>query len=353
MGKAQMHDRQATEEWAKQVVEPAKNSNSIISRQFHLFPAIPAVCLALLETFPISTLDTLALSHIPGARAMTATSRPTLLLLLTTLAFLTLTGCAAMEDYLGGMSKPGVTFKSARVDSLTLDHATMVFDVEITNPYSVPLPLTDLTYGLSTSGKPFFSGKAPIAGSVDAKGSRVVSLPVDVSYAQAINAGAGIKPGAVIPYAADLAMSLDAPGVGKMDFPMRKEGKLAIPLPPKMELTNLKWSSLSFNKAQALLSLKLTNPNSFGIDLSKIETGLSLAGTKVGNVGSDKALSLGENSGAKTLDLPMSFSPIDFGLAFFKTLSGSSAGYELDYTLKGRPQAARSCFPASPPAPRR
>jgi LEA14-like dessication related protein len=249
-------------------------------------------------------------------------------------------GCSAMQDYLGGMDKPGVSLKSGRVESLGLEKAVMVFDVEISNPYPVALPLTDLSYGLSTEGKSFFTGKAAMAGVVEAKGKRVVSLPVEVGYAQAIGAGAGIRPGAVVPYVADLVMSLDTsaaiPGGGRMEFPMRKEGKVAIPIPPKVELTNVKWNGLSLNKAEAVLSLKVSNPNLFGIDVSKLETGVSLAGTRVGKVGTQSAMSLGEGGGAKAVELPMSFSPMDFGLAFFKMLGGASANYELDYTMAGQ-----------------
>ncbi len=248
-------------------------------------------------------------------------------------------GCSAMQDYLGGMDKPGVSLKSGRVESLGLEKAVMVFDVEISNPYAVALPLTDLSYGLSTGGKSILNGKSAMAGVVEAKGKRVVSLPVDVSYAQVVNAGAGVKPGAVIPYAADLVMSLDVPasipGGGKLEFPMHKEGKLAVPIPPKVELTNVKWSGLSMNKAEAMLSLKVTNPNLFGIDVSKLETGVSLAGTRVGKAGVQNGMSLGEGGGAKTVELPISFSPMEFGVAFFRTISSASLNYELDYTMAG------------------
>jgi LEA14-like dessication related protein len=146
-------------------------------------------------------------------------------------------GCDAMQAL--GLQKPTAQLKGLQFDKVTLEAATLVFNVEVDNPYPVALPLTNLDYGLTSNTKPLFSGKAEAAGSIPAKSSQTLSLPVSVTYLDLINAFKGIKPGMSIPYKAQMGLSMDTPALGNLRLPLQKEGELSVPSIP--DLKSIDW----------------------------------------------------------------------------------------------------------------
>ncbi len=138
-----------------------------------------------------------------------------------------LTGCDALQAL--NLQKPTASLKGVKFDKISLEAATLVFDVEVDNPYSAALPLTNLDYGLTTGTKPLLSGTAEVAGSIPAKSSKTLSLPAKVSYLDLVNAFKGIKPGSSIPYKAQLGLFMDTPVTQNLRLPIAKEGQLKVP----------------------------------------------------------------------------------------------------------------------------
>ena len=247
-----------------------------------------------------------------------------------------LSGCATMQSMLE--NKPTANVKGVRLQGLTLEQATLVFDVEIGNPYAVPLPLVDLAYGLATSDKQFLSGKANIGGTVPAHSSKVISLPASVVFTQLLSAAQGVKPGAIVPYTADMKMSVDCPGVGPLELPLQKKGELPVPTVPEVEVTSVQWKNLTLTEASALMSVRVKNTNDFGVDLNKMGYKLALGGTEVATTSLANPSSLSGKGGEKTLEIPLSFSPAKFGVGLFNVLRGKGAAYDLSGTINAGTQ---------------
>ena len=241
-------------------------------------------------------------------------------------------GCETIRAMTAGTDKPVARIRSVRLQDLSLEDVSLAFDVEIDNPYSVPLPLTKIDYGLASGGRAFLTGAAPLGGSVPAGGSKLVTLPARVSFRDALSVLRGVKPGGVIAYTADLALAVDAPAVGQMMIPLRKKGELPVPAVPRVSLERIAWDRLSLDEASARLSLRVVNENEFPLDLSKLEYGLSLAGQPVGRASVRESASFGAG-GEQVLEIPISFSPSGLGLAFLNVLRGDGAEYELDGSM--------------------
>lgn len=143
-------------------------------------------------------------------------------------SILVLLVCACGCDML---QKPSAEIAGMKVQNVSLTEATMLFDVKVGNPYSVPLPLGNLDYALSSQGQEFVSGKADVQGTVPANSSKNLGVPVRISFAKLLGAVKGAKPGATIPYKANMGLSVSAPAVGPLRVPMSKEGELNIPTP--------------------------------------------------------------------------------------------------------------------------
>lgn len=240
-------------------------------------------------------------------------------------------GCKTLSDLAAGTVKPGVSVKGVRFGALSADGLTLLFDAEVTNPYEVDLPLVNLDYGLASGGAKFLTGSAPIQGSVPAKGSKMVELPAAVSFAPLLKAVSGVKPGAVVPYTADLKVSVEVPkvaGGGRLALPMSKSGELPVPAVPEVSISNLKLGQVGLSKALATVSLNVKNTNSFAADLSRFDLGLDLTGTRVASVSAARPLSLAPGA-AGTIDIPIEISVTKLGLAAFNALRGKDAGYRL------------------------
>lgn len=149
-----------------------------------------------------------------------------------------LAGCDALQAL--NLQKPTASLKGVKFDKVTLEAATLVFDVEVDNPYPAALPLTNLDYGLTTGSKSLLSGKAEVAGSIPAKSSKTISLPAKVTYLDLVNAFKGIKPGTSIPYKAQLGLLMDTPATSNLRLPITKEGELAVPSIPDLESVDWK-----------------------------------------------------------------------------------------------------------------
>ena len=241
-------------------------------------------------------------------------------------------GCAAIQDALN-LRRPSARLAGVGLRELGLDSATLLFDVEVENPYSVPLPLVNLDYGLSTDGKPFVSGSADIQGTVPAKSKKSVPLPAKVVFLEVLKALEGVRPGAVVPYTAEVGLSVDAPAVGRLRLPMTKKGELPIPAVPDVSIAEIKWDKLTLDEAGGRAKLNLVNRNQFPVDLSKFSYALSLGGVEVARSSIAKPVAFEANGGAGAIEIPISFSPKAAGLAVFEMLLGKGGTYGLAGTL--------------------
>ena len=242
--------------------------------------------------------------------------------------------CQTIGSALKSADRPTARITSTSLSDLTLDAASLNFDVEVSNPYSVALPLASLKYDLASNARQFLSGSAPLTGSIPAKGVKTISLPANVRFADLLGVLSGVRPGQLVPYDAALTLGVNAPGLGPLELPIKKSGTLPVPAAPDVTLGGLTWDELSLNRAAATMRLDILNTNQFPLDLSAMDTTLALAGRSVGktSIASPLALGAGESG---SLEVPVSFSPLEFGMGMLNILRGNSADYRINGTVEG------------------
>jgi LEA14-like dessication related protein len=255
-------------------------------------------------------------------------------------------GCETAKRYLESSEKPTATITSVALKDLDLQGVTLAFDVEVQNPYSVPLPIAALDVALASKGANFLKAESSEQGTAPAKGTKTLPVVAKVGFASLLSVLSGVKPGAVVPYEADLGVSVDAPALGRLRLPLRKEGELPIPTVPRVRVGGVKWGGLSATSATAVVSLEVANDNRFPIDLDALDYGLTLADMKVASA----KVAPGSNFGAgasRTLELPISFRPLDFGFAALNALTGSGAKYAFTGSFAARTPFGPLTFPVS------
>lgn len=135
-------------------------------------------------------------------------------------------GCSSL-----GLKKPEAAITGMKIQRADAAGLTLNFDVEVSNPNSVALPVTGVEYALSTAGQQVLAGKADPQGSVPANGVRRLVLPVTLSFEDLLSAGQAIGGGGGdIPYVIDGALLLSNRSslLGSLRVPLRYSGTLEL-----------------------------------------------------------------------------------------------------------------------------
>jgi LEA14-like dessication related protein len=121
-------------------------------------------------------------------------------------------GCDTPPDYQYDQ-EPTVRLEAMRFGGVELDFATLLFDVEIDNPYPVSLPLQRLRYALVSEGHTFLTATIFDDVTVPPNTKKMLTLEDEVTYVRLLRALRG-EPGSTIPFKADLTLSLNVPRLG-------------------------------------------------------------------------------------------------------------------------------------------
>jgi len=240
-------------------------------------------------------------------------------------------GCESVSSIIEGLDRPTARVTGVSFGDLSAESVSLNFDVEVSNPYGVALPLTEISYALASDDQPFVSGDAKLSGTVPARGRRTISLPATVQFRQLLSTLSGVRPGEVVPYDASMKLAVDAPAAGRLELPVRKQGELPVPAVPQVRVAGVTWDKLSWREARATVRIDLVNTNQFSLGLKNLQYDLALAGANVGEAALSQSVNMSPGESA-TLEAPISFSPISMGMAVFNVLKGQSA----DYRLRGR-----------------
>jgi len=248
-----------------------------------------------------------------------------------------LSGCKTAGELFGAIDKPAAKVTGARLSDLSLDGAALTFDVKISNPYAVPMPLANVDYALASGDKKMLAGKAALSGSVPSNSSTTVPIPVNVKFADVLRALSGVRPGAVVPYTADLNFSTDVPGIGPVSLPMNHAGELPVPAAPDISIDDVKWDKVSLSEVAGEVRLMVNNPNQFDIDVRKLGYAIKLGGREIASGKADDRVKLVAGKDA-AITIPFSLSAKQAGLALFDMAKSVSASYDVrgDVELKTR-----------------
>ena len=237
-------------------------------------------------------------------------------------------GCESIRSAASALKKPEARVTGARLTDLSLKSASLAFDVEIANPYGAALPLTDVRYAIASEGNRFLSGEAETAGKVPARSRKTITVPASLSFPAMTRALKDVRPGSVVPYRADLTLSVDAPGAGTLELPVHKTGELPVPAVPGIALEGVRWRELTLQSAAAVLSLRVENPNAFAVELAQMGYDLALGGRRVAAGGLERQPEIPAGE-ARTLEVPIEVSPAELGFAALNLFRGEGADYEI------------------------
>jgi LEA14-like dessication related protein len=246
---------------------------------------------------------------------------------LATSVALLLVGCAGIKSVAD--ERPTADMVGAHLVSLGFDRSTVGFDVKIHNPYDVDLPLTDVRYGISSEGEEFLTGVADLSGVVPAGGDHTVTIPATIVYDELLAVLERIRPGQVLPYVAELAVAVSAPGGTRFEIPLNRTGELPIPALPLVEVVRVDWSELGLEGAKGTLHLSFGNTNDFPLEVGGLDYNLSLGGHTIATTHLEEALSL-ERRGTGTMAIDIHVPASNLATGLIGLLRDGRVDYSLD-----------------------
>jgi LEA14-like dessication related protein len=244
-----------------------------------------------------------------------------------------LAGCQALQQLAAGIDKPTARLAGVGIDDLGPSAVTLRFDVDVTNPYAVDLPLVGLDYSLASGGKTFLTGKAEPGADIPARGHRTIAVPARISIPGLLGLLAGVKPGSMVPYAADVTVSVDAPGLGRLGLPLHRQGEVPVPAIPEVSLSGIRVHDVGLNGASATVDLRLRNTNVFPLDLTSLSYALGLGGSPALRGEVERTVSIGP-SAESVIPIDLSLSTEALGAAALKALSGGGTSWSLSGSLR-------------------
>lgn len=261
-------------------------------------------------------------------------------------------GCETLEDALRSAPKPTVNIVGAEVRNLSLKGLDLVFDVEITNPYGVSLPLVNLDYAVDSGERQLLQGSINTSATVPANGSSVLKVPARIEYADILQTLTSVKPGSELPYHAEINIAVDAPLIGAINFRLKHEGEIPIPTVSEISIVSFEFGEMTWEKASATARLRIKNTNQFQLDLARLEFNLELGEERLASASLRNTLRLAPGQSA-IVEIPMAFSPRAFGIGItgiFNMLRSSEADYGISGLLDVGTQFGPILIPFSQPS---
>jgi len=139
--------------------------------------------------------------------------------------------------------EPAAQLEAMRIEGVELDFATLLFDVEIENPYPVSMSLQRLRYALVSEGHTFLTATVFDNITVPPNTKKMLTLEHEVTYVRLLRALKS-EPGSTIPCKAELTLSLNAPRLGWIDLHAENERNILLPESPEITVEGITYNAV-------------------------------------------------------------------------------------------------------------
>lgn len=197
-------------------------------------------------------------------------------------------GCA----YLPQSALPQIRDVRPRIAGLDFQGVDLAFDMDVSNPYPVPIKSPRFRYGLAVEETPLFAQKE--AQGLDLAASKVSTavLPVRLTFVDLWKSISKLSGANQAAYKLDGAFLLAAAGKD-FELPFSHAGNFPIFQAPKFSVVNFKPSEVSLTKAKFGVDADVANPNVFGIGMGDLGYELRIGEIKLGGLSVSNLKDLG------------------------------------------------------------
>ncbi|QCE12375.1 hypothetical protein DEO72_LG10g3617 [Vigna unguiculata] len=134
-----------------------------------------------------------------------------------------------VAEKVANMPKPEATVADVDFQKVSCDSVQYLAKVSVSNPYATPLPICEIKYSLKSADREIASGIIPDPGSLKAKDSTMLDVPVKVPHTVLLSLARDIGADWDIDYQLDIWLIIDLPVVGDITIPLSQKGEIKLP----------------------------------------------------------------------------------------------------------------------------
>jgi LEA14-like dessication related protein len=245
---------------------------------------------------------------------------------------LLLAACAGVRDLArSAVKEPKLTFRSAAVQALDMEGATVAFTWDLENPNGFGVDLARVGWMLDVEGTRIAAGDLPGGVQIRARGTAPVTFPVRVRFQDVPGIVSLLGSGKdAVRYRLGATVGVRTP-IGILDLPVSHEDRLRLPSVPRFALEGISVRSMSLQAIAVDVRVRVQNPNAFALPLGHVDTALAIGGAPVARA--DGAKLAGVAGGASAVvAIPVR---LDIGSAG-RAAADLARGGDVDVALTGR-----------------
>lgn len=259
-------------------------------------------------------------------------------------AGIVLASCASLESMVRPVP-PEVSLRDVRLTDLNFTTASLVADVEISNPNSFAIALERFSYVLTVEEQSFLSGANPERLSIGPGGQESITLPFEFAFAEALNVARMGSASNELRYSVTVNFVFDVPLLGELRLPVEQSGTMPVPRPPRPELRAVRLDSLGLSAAELTMTIGVENPNVFAFVIETLQYELFVQGSSWvrGSIAAGTRLPAEE---VTEIDVRFGLRYLEVGAGVYQLLRGAE---QLEYRFEGL-SAVRPDHPLIPAA---
>eukprot|EP00262_Sarcandra_glabra_P010439 TRINITY_DN25730_c0_g1_i1.p1 TRINITY_DN25730_c0_g1~~TRINITY_DN25730_c0_g1_i1.p1 ORF type:complete len:152 (-),score=18.01 TRINITY_DN25730_c0_g1_i1:160-615(-) len=127
------------------------------------------------------------------------------------------------------IEKPEADLTDLSVKDVSRDSVTFHAQLSVTNPYTHDIPISEISYTLKSANRVIASGTMADPGSITAKESTMIEIPVKVPYDILVSIAKDVGKDWDIDYAIDMGLTMKIPVVGNFTLPLSQKGETKLP----------------------------------------------------------------------------------------------------------------------------
>lgn len=242
-------------------------------------------------------------------------NRTTHALLSLTPALILLTGCTQLG------ARPTVKDMRSRITGIDLRGVDLALDVDIQNPYLIPIKTPKFRYGLDVQDVSFLNADADAKLDLPAGRVGTTTLPVRIEYASLWKLASNLATAKQLNYKLHGTLLLSALG-DSFEIPLEHAGTFPVLHLPKFSVKDVNFADVSLSGARVVVDTEVQNPNIFSVGTTGLGYLLRLGDTDVGGITAATAKDIAAES-TGTLQLN---GEVNARSALMKLLGGGSLG---------------------------
>jgi LEA14-like dessication related protein len=250
-------------------------------------------------------------------------------------AFL-LVSCAGVRDLArSAVKEPRLTFRSAALQALDMEGATLGFTWDVENPNGFGVDLARAGWTLDVEGTRVAAGDLPGGLEIRANATAPVTFPVRVRFQDVPGIVSLLRGGKdALQYRLGGTVGVRTP-VGVVDLPLSHSDRLPLPSVPSFALDGVSVRGVSVRELALEVRVRVANPNAFAVPAGKLDYALSIGGAPVARAEGARLPEVSAR-GSTVVAIPVR---LDLGSAG-RAAAELSGGGEVDVGLSGRAHVA-------------